>query len=94
MSLNGETLRVRERPFPYRIAHGRPARVLAPGAHAVIYMQWWNWCGKGGAATMTIRLGRTLSLVAPQRLGEPTCIAAGRSPSSTLYVSRPFPANS
>jgi hypothetical protein len=94
LSLNGETLRVREKPFPYRIAHGRPLRVLAPGAQAVIFMQWWNWCGRGGVTTMTIRLGPGLSLVAPQRLGEPTCIGTGPQPTSTLYVSRPFPSNS
>jgi hypothetical protein len=94
ISLNGETLRIKERAFPSRIAHGQPLRVLAPRAHAVIYMQWWNWCGRTGAATMTVRLGRGLNVVAPQRLGEPTCIATGPSPSSTLYVSRPFPSNS
>jgi hypothetical protein len=95
ISLNGETLRIRERPFPYRISPGRPVvRVLAPREQAVILMQWWNWCGKTGAATMTVRLGGGLHLVAPQRLGEPTCIGAGPSPASTLYVSQLLSSNS
>jgi hypothetical protein len=94
ISLNGEILPLRERPFPYRISHGRPVHVLAPAEQAVIFMQWWNWCGKTGAATMTVRLGHGLNVVAPQRLGEPTCIGTGPSPASTLYVSRPFPSTS
>ena len=93
ISLHGTPLRVRERSFPYRIT-GRPAHVLTPGEQAVVYVQWWNWCGRTGPATMTVRLGRGLDLVAPQRLGEPTCIGTGPSPASTLYVSRPFDANS
>jgi hypothetical protein len=94
ISLNGETLRIREWPFPYRISRGRPVvHVLTPREQATILMQWWNWCGKTGAATMTLRLGRGLTIVAPQRLGEPTCIGTGPSPSSTLYVSRPLSSN-
>lgn len=89
ISLNGEILRIRQRHFPYPM-QGQPARVLAPGAHAVIRMQWWNWCGKTGAAAMTIQLGHGLTLVPPQRLGEPTCIGTGPNPTSTLYVSQPL----
>lgn len=90
ISLDGKTLRVRERPFPYRISPGRPvARVLMPHEHAAIFMQWWNWCGKTGAATMTLRFGRGLTITAPERIGEPTCIGTGAGP-SRLYVSPPF----
>jgi len=90
ISLNGKTLRIRERPFPYRISPGRPVvHVLMPHEHAVIFMQWWNWCGKTGAATMALRFGHRLSLKAPERLGEPTCIGAGAG-RSRLYVSPPF----
>jgi hypothetical protein len=61
-----------------------------PGQQAVLFTQWWNWCGKTGTATMTLRLGHGLNLVAPQPLGEPTCIGTGPSPTSTLYVAGPF----
>ena len=88
ISLEGRTLPIREQPFPYRIARGRHVDVLMPGEQATILMQWWNWCGKTGSATMTLQFGHGLRLVAPQRLGEPACIGTGRSPSSTLYVSR------
>ena len=93
ISLDGETLRIRQRPFPYRMSHGPLAHVLVPGGQAVIFIQWWNWCGRTGAAAMTVRLGRGLNLPAPQRLGEPTCIATGPS-SSILYVSPTFASNS
>ena len=90
ISLHGKTLRLKERPFPYRISPGRPVvHVLMPQEHAVILMQWWNWCGKTGTATMVLRFGRRLSLKAPERLGEPTCIGIGAG-RSRLYVSPPF----
>lgn len=86
IGLGGQTLAIKERPFPYRIS-GQPVHVLMPGEQATILMQWWNWCGKTGSATMTVRLGHGLDLRAPQRIGEPTCIGTGPTPSSTLYVS-------
>jgi Protein of unknown function (DUF4232) len=90
ISLDGKTLRIKQRPFPYRISPGRPvARVLMPHEQAAIFVQWWNWCGKTGAATMTLRFGRGLAVTAPQRLGEPTCIGTEGGP-SRLYVSPPF----
>lgn len=88
ISIDGQTLAIKEQPFPYRIAHGRQVHVLMPGEQATILTQWWNWCGKPGSATMTVQLGHGLDLVAPQRLGEPDCIGTGPSPTSTLYVSR------
>lgn len=90
ISLDEQTLRVSERPFPYPISPGRPvARVLMPREQATIFMQWWDWCGKTGAATMTLRFGHGPTITAPERIGEPTCIGSGAGP-SRLYVSPPF----
>jgi hypothetical protein len=90
ISLHGKTLRLSERPFPYRVSPGRPVlHVLMPHEHAAIFIQWWNWCGKTGAATMALRFGRGLTVKAPERLGEPTCIGTGAG-LSRLYVSPPF----
>jgi hypothetical protein len=91
MSSKGQALPVGDVPFTNRIVgHGRPVRILGAGAHAVIFIQWWDWCGKTGVTTMAVQLGRRVELVAPQRFGEPTCIQEQLSTESFMYVSPPF----
>jgi hypothetical protein len=93
-SLDGKALRVRERSWPYRFTNARPVHVLLPHGQAVIYLQWWNWCGKTGPTSVQLRFGHDLNVPAPEAVGEPTCIGTGLGPTSTLYVSPPLPPNS
>jgi hypothetical protein len=79
-------------PRPGEVQSGTPARVLAPGAKALISMRWGNWCGRRASGLPTFRLlfGHQLALSAPG-LGVPRCI--GRSEPGFLDVSRPLVAS-
>jgi len=84
--LHGRTLSVREtappNPFP-----GALARTIRPGHEAIVWMQWFNWCGKRGAPTaFRFRFRGGLTLVAAVD-GMPRCDSS--SAPSSLYVSVP-----
>jgi hypothetical protein len=76
-------------PRPGEVQSGTPARVLAPGAKAVISMRWGNWCGRpvSGLPTFRLLFGHGLTLSAPG-LYVPPC--AGPGAPGFLDVSRPL----
>jgi hypothetical protein len=89
----GRTLSTQERKPPKPFGPGKPLRVLAPGATAEIFLQWWNYCGGRvdlkAAPTVYLRFRSGLVVKAPvsKQWGVPYCNAPG-SP-STLLVSGP-----
>ena len=84
ITASGETLRVREQVPPHAFPGSR-AHVLTPGAKALVWMQWLNWCGKpSSASTFDLRFRGGLELSASEH-GEPRCDSS-QSP-SIVYVS-------
>jgi hypothetical protein len=86
------------RQTTFRPPDHRLVRLLRPGATAMIYMVWQNWCAsahlqvsRGGLALrpptviFTFGLGRALAVTAPF-VGAPSCLGL---PASTLMASRP-----
>ena len=48
---------------------GRRIDRLSPGSKAIVYMQWWNWCGSPNASAITtviLHFGRLLRVEARQ----------------------------
>jgi len=89
----GKPMQVRQ-PVPTsgEVQSGTLARVLAPGAKALVSMRWGNWCGRrlSGLPTFLLLFGHQLTLSAPG-LGVPRCIGPGAP--GFLDVSRPLVAN-
>jgi uncharacterized protein DUF4232 len=67
-----------------------PVRVLAPGARAVVHMDWSNWCGKPSTGTeftptVQLRFAGVRLAARAQAMTPPRCGGPG---GSTIYVSR------
>lgn len=100
--LHGKPLVVRQKPNPpgYGVApETPPARVLAPGAQALVEMQWGNVCSvphlpvsHGGIplvadkVTFVIRFGSSLAVAATET-GTPQCLST--TGPATLVVGSP-----
>jgi len=85
---NGKRLPVVERrPAESRRFSEKPARVLAPGAVAVLEMQWADWCGRRSLPNerFVIHLGPELTITA-RTVAAPPCFAPRRT--SVLIVDR------
>jgi hypothetical protein len=103
----GRAMAVTE-PVPARgsVQSGSPAHILAPGAKALVSMEWGNWCGRyaygnvphgrprtaapKALPTFQLRFTHGLTLTGPG-LGIPTCIDPAHP--SFLNVSHPLVAN-
>jgi hypothetical protein len=82
----GQRLKVVEQipphPFP-----GRPSRLLEAGGKAIVWMQWFNWCGKPFVPVRFTFLFRGTE-VSTNEQGLPRCDSS-QAPSSA-YVSLPL----
>jgi Protein of unknown function (DUF4232) len=92
MSWEGQWLPTRETPMPSPGASFTPARVLAPGAKASVFFQWWSCGGPGPRAAVRpgfqLTFGHGLVVVASSAVATPS-FCGGLSGTRNLAVSRP-----
>jgi hypothetical protein len=95
LTRRGSRLKVDERAASFHesvFGPGKPVRFLAPGQHAVVHLDWFNWCGSPHLAfaqtttTVTVQFRDGLRVTAPRLLGEPPCFNPAQP--SVVTVSR------
>jgi Protein of unknown function (DUF4232) len=94
ISWHGALLRTREQAASSGDFPGRRIDRLSPGSKAIVYMQWWNWCGSPNASAITtviLHFGRQLRVEARHVYGQPPCLSPAAP--SRISVSRPLTAD-